>query len=297
MVSFNGEKCVYDVLGNPTTYRNRTLSWQGRRLMSYAKDGRSANFTYDVYGIRTSKTVTQNNTTTTQCKYYYDGNKLIAEKREKTENGSTSTKWLYYIYGVDGVTGLRYNDTTYLFRKNLQGDVTHIYTEDGEQVGHYAYNAFGEVRILQDCDGIATVNPFRYRSYYFDEETGLYYLQTRYYDPETGRFISADSIEYLDPETLGGLNLYAYCGNNPVMGTDPNGTFVLSALLIGLIVGAVVAAIGYYGKFIDIEFTMLTVGGIVMYKDGGLDIGFDLGLKGFNIGIDIKAILEQLFGE
>ncbi len=72
-------------------------------------------------------------------------------------------------------------------------------------------------------DGIAELNPFRYRSYYFDEETGLYYLQTRYYDPELGRFISADSIEYLDPETIGGLNLYAYCGNNPVMGIDPEG--------------------------------------------------------------------------
>ena len=72
-------------------------------------------------------------------------------------------------------------------------------------------------------NNVATLNPFRYRSYYFDEETGLYYLQSRYYDPELGRFISADSIEYLDPETLGGLNLYAYCGNNPVMGIDPNG--------------------------------------------------------------------------
>ena len=76
---------------------------------------------------------------------------------------------------------------------------------------------------MQDTDGIATLNPFRYRSYYFDEETGLYYLQSRYYDPELGRFISADSIAYLDPETLGGLNLYAYCGNNPVMGIDPDG--------------------------------------------------------------------------
>ncbi len=77
---------------------------------------------------------------------------------------------------------------------------------------------------MQDTDGIATLNPFRYRSYYFDEETGLYYLQTRYYDPELGRFISADSIEYLDPETLGGLNLYAYCGSNPVMAVDSTGS-------------------------------------------------------------------------
>ena len=77
---------------------------------------------------------------------------------------------------------------------------------------------------MLNLDGIATFNPFRYRSYYFDTETSLYYLQTRYYDPELGRFISADSIEYLDPETLGGLNLYAYCGNNPVMAVDDTGS-------------------------------------------------------------------------
>jgi len=85
------------------------------------------------------------------------------------------------------------------------------------------YDAWGNCRVLVDVGGIAEVNPFRYRSYYFDEETGLYYLQTRYYDPEVGRFINADSIEYLDPETLGGLNLYAYCSNNPVMDSDPTG--------------------------------------------------------------------------
>lgn len=71
---------------------------------------------------------------------------------------------------------------------------------------------------------VAILNPFRYRSYYFDIENKLYYLQSRYYDPETGRFINADALEYLDPETIHGLNLYAYCGNNPVMYSDVTGT-------------------------------------------------------------------------
>ena len=70
---------------------------------------------------------------------------------------------------------------------------------------------------------LANLNPFRYRGYYFDTETNLYFLQTRYYDPEIGRFITIDDISYLDPETINGLNLYAYCGNNPVMGIDPSG--------------------------------------------------------------------------
>ena len=76
----------------------------------------------------------------------------------------------------------------------------------------------------EDVKALDNLNPFRYRSYYYDTETGLYYLKSRYYDPEVGRFINIDSIEYADPETINGLNLYAYCGNNPIMGYDPEGT-------------------------------------------------------------------------
>ena len=94
---------------------------------------------------------------------------------------------------------------------------------------------------ISDAAHIGKLNPFRYRGYYYDTETGLYYLKSRYYDPETGRFISIDDISYLDPETINGLNLYSYCGNNPVMNVDPEGTFWglffliagISALLIG----------------------------------------------------------------
>ena len=214
------EECEYDAIGNPTKYRNRNLSWHGRRLISYGKDGKQAAYTYDANSVRTSKTVTENGVERTSSKYIYDGNTLVAEQRDGD--------WIYYLYGVDGIAGFRYNNVTYLYRKNVQGDITHIYEkcEDGslKQVAHYAYDAYGNVKELQENSAISQLNPFRYRGYYYDTETGLYYLISRYYDPETGRFISADSIEYLDPETLGGLNLYAYCGNNPVMAVDPDGT-------------------------------------------------------------------------
>ena len=204
------ERFEYDVLGNPTVYRNKSLTWQGRRL----KQLDDTTFTYDVNGIRTSKV---HNSILT--KYIYDGNNLVAEQR--------GSEWIYYLYGVDGVAGFNYDGKTYLYRKNVQGDVTHIYKQEEDKslilVAEYVYDAWGNNSAVLNLDGIATFNPFRYRSYYFDTETSLYYLQTRYYDPELGRFISADSIEYLDPETLGGLNLYAYCGNNPVMGIDPEG--------------------------------------------------------------------------
>ena len=231
LLSYNGEVCEYDAIGNPTKYRNRNLVWQGRRLISYGKDGKQATYTYDANNVRTSKTVTENGVERISSKYIYDGNTLVAEQR----NGS----WIYYLYGVDGVAGFRYNGVTYLYRKNIQGDITHIYTEDGQQVAHYAYDAFGNVKELQENSAISQLNPFRYRGDYYDTETGLYYLISRYYDPETGRFISADSIEYLDPETLGGLNLYAYCGNNPVMYVDPTGEAFLLFLVAALIGGIV----------------------------------------------------------
>ena len=90
-------------------------------------------------------------------------------------------------------------------------------------VACFRYDAFGNCEIVTNINNIAEINPIRYRSYYYDAETNLYYLQTRYYDPEVGRFISPDSIKYLEPETINGLNLYAYCLNNPVMRIDPTG--------------------------------------------------------------------------
>ena len=104
---------------------------------------------------------------------------------------------------------------------------------------------------------LAELNPFRYRGYYYDTETGLYYLKTRYYDPEVGRFITIDDTSYLDPETINGLNLYAYCGNNPVMNVDPDGTFfwtlLIGALIAGVISGtfSAVNAVRNGGGFLD----------------------------------------------
>ena len=106
------------------------------------------------------------------------------------------------------------------------GNIIGLIDNNGNVVVEYKYDAWGDhVIVLSDSsnENLAKANPFRYRGYYYDEETGLYYLKSRYYDPETGRFLNADDISYLDPETINGLNLYAYCGNNPVMRVDANG--------------------------------------------------------------------------
>lgn len=140
-------------------------------------------------------------------------------------------------------------ENTYLFRKNVWGDVTEIYDTKGEIVGSYRYDAWGN--IISQSGSMAGSNPFRYRGYYYDTETGFYYLQNRYYNPEIRRFINADKLE-LTPElsqVVGQLNLYAYCNNNPVMNTDPNGENVVSFLvilginiLLGAIDGGITAA-------------------------------------------------------
>ncbi len=96
---------------------------------------------------------------------------------------------------------------------------------------------------MPEALNIGNVNPLRYRGYYWDKEFGLYYLQTRYYDPSLGRFISPDSVDYLDPESIMGLNLYAYCADNPVMYQDPSGHFAVSTFLISICIGAVISTL------------------------------------------------------
>ncbi len=235
MVSYNGQTCVYDDMGNPTTYRNMSCVWEkGRQLKSISDGANTVSFTYDEFGIRTSKTaggITTN--------YVYENGKLLREV--------TGSEKIDFVYGSDGIIGFRTGNKNYLYRKNVFGDVTEIYSDNGTLVGKYSYTAFGECIVKVNEGGIAEKNPIRYRGYYYDEEMSLYYLESRYYDPVMGRFITIDDISYIDPETINGLNLYAYCGNNPVMNIDPNGRFLfsfLASLAIAALIGACVGVVG-----------------------------------------------------
>ncbi len=127
--------------------------------------------------------------------------------------------------------GMYYGGQNYIFSKNLQGDVIGIYNENRQLVAKYSYNAYGEIMSITDASGndvssnsahIANINPFRYRGYYYDTETGFYYLQSRYYDPVVGRFLNADAIIGANGGIIG-YNAFAYCNNNPVMKYDPSG--------------------------------------------------------------------------
>lgn len=190
----------YNEAGYPTMYRGHVLSWEKGNLQYFD----NTDFIYNDSGIRIAKGSTD---------YFVKGNQILAEKR-----GSTV---IHYYYDENGVAGFEYAGQQYYYRKNLQGDIIGIYDSCGNLLGEYKYDAWGNI-LSQGGSNILTINPFRYRGYYYDEETGLYYLNSRYYDPETGRFISPDDVGVLD-ETftqLNGLNLYAYCYNNPVGYTD-----------------------------------------------------------------------------
>ena len=189
---------------------------------------------------------------------------------------------------------MTYGREIYFYRKDNFGNIIKIVDKNGDDVVQYKYDAWGN-HVVLNPDGsknesdtfIGNINPFRYRGYYYDVETGLYYLKTRYYDPEMGRFITIDDISYLAPDTINGLNLYAYCGNNPVMNVDPNGTFFLTMLFVGALIGgligggfnAIVAGIqgkdfrGIAGAFWGGGFITGAVLGLAMTTGGALAVG------------------------
>lgn len=205
LVSYNDQSISYNEIGNPLSYRGNAIIWQkGRQLTNY---GTTA-FTYDGSGRRITKG---------SIVYSYGPNGTLL----KQSNG------IEYMYDTSGMAGFKYGGNHYLYRKNAQGDVTHLYKVNSVDItleACYTYDAWGNHKVL-DANGnvttnathIGNINPIRYRSYMYDTETGLYYLQSRYYDPEVGRFLNADSIEYLDPESINGLNLYTYCLDNPLI--------------------------------------------------------------------------------
>ena len=217
LTKYNNESITYDTIGNPTSIGNKTLTWiNGRELSTYQDNTNNITYKYNLDGIRTSKIVNG-----IETKYYLEGSSIIFEDR----NGNM----IYYIYNGDELLGFIYNSNTYYYHKNIFGDIIGILDSNYNEVVTYTYNSWGLLTNKTDTTTInlSTINPFRYRSYYYDEETNLYYLNSRYYNPEWGRFVNEDGI-LSGQSSLICYNLYEYCKNNWVNQFDYSGNFSLS---------------------------------------------------------------------
>lgn len=209
LTSYNGQSITYDAQGNPTSYLGHTLTWEkGRQLKRIDNNV----YTYNANGVRVSKSVNG-----VLHSFFLEGTKIVCEK--------WNNNVLIPLYdNEDIVCGIVYNNVPYYFHRNLQDDIIAIVDQAGNTVARYAYDAWGACISASGESEIASINPFRYRGYYCDIETGYYYLQTRYYDPTTGRFLNSDDIKYLGTTDCSiGFNLFSYCDNNPVNRSDVNG--------------------------------------------------------------------------
>ena len=238
LVSYNGQSIDYDDIGNPTTYLGASLTWRGRELANYTKGTTSIDYSYDVNSMRYQKVVKQNGTETARYDYVYSDGQLIL--LSYTANGATQkAKFVYDSAGE--VLGFIVNGTTqYLYVKNLQGDIVSIVNESGVPVVRYIYDAWGNTTITTDSgyENLVNLSPFAYRGYCYDNDIKMYYLQSRYYDPQICRFINADSSEYLGATgTVLSHNLFAYCENDPVDYVDPKGTLYTYNVKKGTITG------------------------------------------------------------
>lgn len=227
-----------DSIGNITNMDFLELDWNGRRLNSVGAGGTDlVSYEYNIDGQRVSKSVLD--TTTGEyitTEYFYNGSILAGQK--------TGDDTIVFIYDNNGdVFGFEYNGTPYYYIKNAQNDVYIIVDETGSAVVLYQYDAWGNVTECVDATdfGLAKKNPITYRSYYYDVESDMYYLNSRYYIPTICRFVSADSYVQTGQGMLD-KNMFAYCMNNPVKYIDEQGTFV--GTIFGAIVGGIAGGIG-----------------------------------------------------
>ena len=219
-------KYSYDEIGNPLTCRDgMSMTWKnGRQLATLTNGDTSISYGYDSGSVRTTKTVNG-----VKYTYAYLNGQLLYETRGDAK--------FYYSYDANGILyNVRYTLTdggteySYYYTHNSRGDIVGIYNGAGELKADYEYDALGNVISITDNNGnaitnpnhIGNLNPFRYRGYYYDTESGFYYLMSRYYDPVTHRFINADGYFQSGGNILD-ANMHSYCGNNPIMFADPTG--------------------------------------------------------------------------
>ena len=217
LTSFNdgtAKPITYDAIGNPLTYNGYTYTWEeGRQLATMSGNGNTIVYKYNDSGIRTQKTV--NGVITN---YHLVGDKVTFET-----NGTDN---IYYTYdSSDTLVSMNLNGVEYYYIRNAQGDIIALHDNKGVEAVNYSYDSWGKLISTTGDLTVGVKNPYRYRGYRYDTETSLYYLQSRYYNADWGRFVNGDdtAVLQLAQGQLLGANLFTYCMNNPVVNSDPSG--------------------------------------------------------------------------
>ena len=292
LTAYNGTSITYDTMGNPLSYYNGqsyTFTWEdGNQLASAVTGGNTVTFDYNSDGIRTAKYVAG------EADYYYrlNGTKVV-EMVMDSDLGYYRFVFVYdedgSPYGFDLYEGE--TDTTptkYYYVLNVQGDVVQLRNSSNTVLANYNYDAWGKLLSVTDANGsvitntnhFAYLNPIRYRGYFYDTETGLYYCNSRYYDPQTRRFVNAEPNMFdggFDAKAgFLGYNVFCYCANNPVTHKDDSGQGLILAIVVGAVVGAVGGFIGSVasdkavGEPVDLPGAFISAG--IGAIEGGLTV-------------------------
>lgn len=271
LLKWDGISMTYDAIGNMLTRGDIIYTWTMGRKLASVNNGRKAQYFYDHTGARVKKVV--DGVTTN---YHMAGDLLASE----ICNGKTI--WYIYDSGANLIAAV-IDGKYYFYIRNIQNDVIALVDESGKTVVNYVYDCWGKLLSITGSlkDTIGVRNPFRYRGYYYDNETGMYYLKNRYYDPGLRRFISSDAVTTVEAslETLHNRNLYTYCNQNPVIRGDKSGN-IWQVLLAG-VAGAGIS-LGYQMVFEKKEFTVKTL------AQAGLDgIAMAVGASAAKVGWQI----------
>ena len=306
---------------NPTTYKGMQYVYEGRRLVkltlpSTSRNTIAYNYTYNESGLRIKKTKKETrvgNTITTTTNYYYNKNNLICQK-------SNSLRIDYLYDESEQLYGLIYNGTKYFYIRDSLKNILGIIDNTGKIVVKYDYTGYGVTTVSGElATTLGKNNPFRFKGYYFDEESSMYYCQSRYYVPEWGRWLNCDSANFIDLEDLNGMNLFAYCNNNPNNYVDPSGHVPqwLKWLAIGLaVVGGLLVAGAITALTCGVGALAGTMAGAIIYGAAqGIVLGATVGtvcggivggiasdwsangiLIGMGIGLGSGAIIGGVIG-
>ena len=217
-----------DTIGNITNLNGSKYSWLGRQLQSISNsDNSNTTYSYNADGQRIAKAVNSANGDEYNYRYYYNGDILAGYRLVITKSdGSSTTHNVAFMYDENGEAfGIEIGGKEYFYVKNAQNDVIAIVNSNNETVVSYQYDSWGKLLSCEDTsenDIVSFINPYTYRGYYYDSDTEMYFLKSRYYNPELHRFISADGLINANQDVLG-YNLFAYCSNDPINCSDTTG--------------------------------------------------------------------------